>query len=332
MDRRELLKGLALTSFGPGSVKALAGAQAAPASTPPQPAATRTRSVEDSWPGKKRLLAIADADVWYNRQRKSYHHDASSHTLAVIELLGRESGDWVTVIRTDFKLLTKDINYGRNARTLNDFDAVFYMGGGPWDITDEQKDDLLSFVHEDGKGFIGGHASNGGTSILWREYAAMVGGDLVAEFPSITMPLVVEDPNFPGLQGLPREWSFREQFTILGPNFSRDTDDVIIRLDSSKFAERLASLSAEKDGSSLSDEEYRAKISKLIGLRTDGDYPIVWARKYGKGRVWYSTLGHLDATLDDPRIQQIYTGGIRWALGLVDADITPRAYPGKPYP
>src|SRR3984957_2466762 len=135
MDRRELLKGLAVTSFSPRAADALAGAQAANATTPPAPERThpptpdpaRPRSVEDTWPGKKKLLAIADADVWYNRQRQSYHHDASSHTLATIERLGRESGDWITVIRTDFKLLTKDINYGRNAPPLCLFFASFFL-------------------------------------------------------------------------------------------------------------------------------------------------------------------------------------------------------------
>jgi hypothetical protein len=313
MDRRELLKGLAIASYGAVSAKALYGEQAATTSvSTPAPAAPRTKSAEDTWPGKKKLLAIADADVWYNHQRKSYHHDASSHTLAIIERLGRESGDWVTVIRTDFKLLTKDTNYGRNARTLNDFDGIFFMGGGQWDITDEQKADLLSFVHEDGKGFVAGHAANGGGCIEWRDYAEMVGGDLVGEFPSSSMPIVVEDPKFPGMQGFPRE--FRDQFTILGPNFSRNIDHVIMRMDSSRFAEKLASLNAEKDGSTMTEEAYRARFEKLIGLRTDGDYPIVWARKYGKGRVWYSTFGHIETTLDDPHVQQMYTGGIRWAL------------------
>ena len=107
---------------------------------------------------------------------------------------------------------------------------------------------------------------------------------------------------------------------------------MILRLDSSRFAEKLASLNAEKEGSKMSDEAYRARIAKLIGVRTDGDYPLVWAKKYGKGRVWYSTFGHIDTSLDDSRLQEIYTGGIRWALGLVDADITPRPYPGKPNP
>jgi type 1 glutamine amidotransferase len=322
MNRRELLKGIAAASAGAVSAKALYGTQAAS----PLPAAAPKRMVDDVWPGKKKLLAIADPQEWYDSPT-SYHHDAGSHTLAVIERLGRESGDWVTVIRTDFHLLTKEINYGRNARTLNDFDAIFFLGGGPWNITDRQKADLLSFVHEDGKGFIAGHAANGGSLLKWPEYAEMIGGDLVGEFPSSEMPLIVEDPHFPGMQSFPQEFTFRDQFTILGPHYSRDVDHVIMRMDSSKFAGKFASLNAKKDSSLLSEEEYRARFEKLAALRPDGDYPIVWARKYGKGRVWYSSFGHPEQSLDDPRVQQMFTGGIRWALELADADITPRPFP-----
>jgi type 1 glutamine amidotransferase len=44
---------------------------------------------------------------------------------------------------------------------------------------------------------------------------------------------------------------------------------------------------------------------------------------YGKGRVFYSALGHAPATWDDPRVQEMYLGAIKWALGLVDAELTP---------
>jgi type 1 glutamine amidotransferase len=48
---------------------------------------------------------------------------------------------------------------------------------------------------------------------------------------------------------------------------------------------------------------------------------------YGKGRVNYSTLGHVDQNWDDPRVQKMYSEAIQWAMGLVDADATPRPLP-----
>ncbi len=318
MQRRELLKGLAIAAYAGLPAKALYGAQAqAPAES------SQIRRPDDPWPGKKRILAIADPEEWYSSP--GYHHDSASHTLATVERLGRESGAWITVIRTDMRLLTKQPIAGFNVRTLNDFDAVFYMGEGPWNITDQQKADLLSFVHEDGKGFIAGHAGNGGHLLLWPEYAKMIGGNLVGEFPTASMPIILEDPKFPGVQGFPHEFRFKDQFTLVGPNYSRDIDHVIMRMDPSKFEATFAALRPEGDSSRpVNLEQYRAHFRQLAALRTDGDYPIVWAKKYGKGRVWYSTFGHLEETMDDPRIQQMYVGAIKWALGLVDADITPQ--------
>ena len=297
-----------------------------PAKLAPQ---VRTQArADDPWPGKKKLLAIADPQEWYSSS--GYHHDSASHTLATIERLGRETGDWVTIIRTDMRLLTKQPIEGRNVRTLNDFDAIFYMGEGPWNITDQQKADLLSFVHDDGKGFVAGHAGNGGHLLLWPEYAQMIAGNLVGEFPSATLPIIVEDPNFPGMSGFPHEFSFKDQYTIVGPNYSRAVDDVIMRLDSSRFPAVFSQLQPERDfGRPTSSEQFRGIFTKLAALRADGDFPIVWARHYGKGRVWYSTFGHLEQTMDDPRIQQMYIGAIRWALGLKNADITPHPFEAR---
>ncbi len=203
MERRNFLKGLAAASCGAVAGETLAQAQAAAGaqSNRPEPHllaqdSAASRPPDDPWPGKKRILAIADPEEWYSSP--GYHHDAASHTLATVERLGRETGAWITVVRTDMHLLTKQPIPGFNVRNLNNFDAVFYMGEGPWNISDQQKKDLLSFVHEDGKGFIAGHAGNGGHLLLWPEYAEMIGGNLVGEFPSADMHIIVEDPKFPG--------------------------------------------------------------------------------------------------------------------------------------
>ena len=146
----------------------------------------------------------------------------------------------------------------------------------------------------------------------------------MGEFPSANLPIIVEDPNFPGLSNFPHEFLFKDQYTIVGPNYSRDVDHVIMRLDSSKFDATFAALQPERDfGRSVSQQEFRGIFTRLAGLRKDGDFPIVWAKSYGKGRVWYSTFGHLEQTMDDQHIEQMYIGAIRWALGLTTADITP---------
>ena len=41
---------------------------------------------------------------------------------------------------------------------------------------------------------------------------------------------------------------------------------------------------------------------------------------YGKGRVYYTTLGHVEANWDKPEIQKMITEAIKWAMGLENAD------------
>jgi type 1 glutamine amidotransferase len=68
----------------------------------------------------------------------------------------------------------------------------------------------------------------------------------------------------------------------------------------------------------------------LKGLRADLDFPVAWAKTYGKGNVYWNTLGHPDEAWDDPRVQRMYLGAIRWALGLETYSPQPHAIPVTP--
>ena len=59
------------------------------------------------------------------------------------------------------------------------------------------------------------------------------------------------------------------------------------------------------------------------GVQPGDSYP-----KHGRGctardDVFYSAFAHAPATWDNPQIQEMYLGAIKWALGVVDADVTP---------
>jgi uncharacterized protein len=61
--------------------------------------------------------------------------------------------------------------------------------------------------------------------------------------------------------------------------------------------------------------------------RQDRDFAVTWAKTYGKGRVFYSTLGHVEQNWDDPHMQKMYVEAIKWAMGISQGDATPRARP-----
>ena len=79
---------------------------------------------------------------------------------------------------------------------------LFYTGG-TLEMDDQQKADFLSFIHDDGKGFIGVHSATI-TFTKWPEYGEMIGG-YFDEHPWNTFdaPILVEDAAFPGMKQWP---------------------------------------------------------------------------------------------------------------------------------
>jgi type 1 glutamine amidotransferase len=232
----------------------------------------------------KRVLAWADTLT-------GYQHDSISHALAVMEKLGRESGAFDLYIRTDSQWITRQPVPlpARNAHNLNDFDAIFYFGTGD-NLNAAQKKDLLAFVHDDGKGFVGAHTGDD-AFFDWPEFAEMIGGWFDGHpWGVFDAPVIVEDTNFPAMRHLPERFTIRDEI-YQHKNFSRDRVHVLARLDASKL-----------------------DYTKPNIHREDHDFPVAWSKMYGKGRVFYSTFGHAAETWDDPRVQKIYLEAIRWAL------------------
>jgi len=85
-------------------------------------------------------------------ETKGFEHDSISAAMAAVFDMGQESGLWDTTIRTDTELLTKK-DLGRNAKNLSYFDVlVFASTTGELDMDASQKQDMLSFIHDDGRG------------------------------------------------------------------------------------------------------------------------------------------------------------------------------------
>ena len=50
--------------------------------------------------------------------------------------------------------------------------------------------------------------------------------------------------------------------------------------------------------------------------RKDADFPAAWTKTYGKGRVFYSTLGHARELWDTPWMQRMYFEALKWTMGI----------------
>jgi type 1 glutamine amidotransferase len=235
-------------------------------------------------------------------QSKGYQHESISTAMVTLYNLGRSSGRWDTVFRTDCTAITrKPLKWG--ARNLNDFDAVVFFTDGNLDMDDAQKTDLLAFVRDDGKGFIGIHSA-AITFLAWPEYGAMLGGTFDGHpWGEFDAPLVVEDAAFPGMRHLPRAFTLRDEIYQI-KDFSRERVRVLLHLDAS-----------------------RVDLSRKGVHRTDGDFAVSWARNYGKGRVLYNGLGHTRDVWDQPAIQKMWLEMVEWSMGIIPGDATPLAAP-----
>jgi type 1 glutamine amidotransferase len=249
-------------------------------------------------PPKKKLLAIGEV--------KGFEHDSVSHALATLEKLGRQTGLWDTYIRTDNELITKQKLAAGNARNLNYFDAVIFYTTGDLGLSDQQKQDLLSFVRDDGKGFLGTHSATD-TYYSWPEYAELIGG-WFNEHPwgQVHCQIRTEDKTFPATAHFPAEFPFYDEIYQFKEPYSRDKVRVLQSVDPASV-----------------------DLKNPRVHRTDQDFAVTWVHNYGKGRVFYSSLGHRDEVWDMPDIQKMWIEAVKWVMGMTDGDATPRPKPAK---
>jgi type 1 glutamine amidotransferase len=149
---------------------------------------------------------------------------------------------------------------------------VLFYTGGTLEVDDQQKAAFLSFMRDDGKGFIALHSAAIAFT-KWPECIEMVGGTF-DEHPWSTFaaPIVVEDRSFPGMQQWPKEFALIDEIYQM-TDFSRENTRVLTRLDATKLD---------------------LKNPKVH--RKDRDFAVTPVKTYGKGRVFYTTLGHVERT------------------------------------
>ncbi|MCP5118695.1 MAG: ThuA domain-containing protein [bacterium] len=232
-----------------------------------------------------------------------FAHDSVSAAMYMMEKIGRESGLFDVRFHTDTELITKKKLRG-NKKNLDWFDAVMFYGQGELPLTDEQKADLMSFIREDGKGFLGGHSATDAFRKSWPEYIEMVGGSFNRHPWHEDVRIIVEDRTFPATKHFPESFEITDEIYQLD-KYSRDKVRVLMSLD-------------------VETVDLNAKFV----ARDDKDFAIAWVREWGKGRVFNCVLGHREAVYDRPDMQKMWLEAARWVLGMTKGDTTPLPKPG----
>lgn len=242
---------------------------------------------------RKALLA------WADTRNGQAQHASTSHALAVVERLGYESGLWDTFIRTDSHIIFNqarktDGTPASGGPSLNSVDGIFFLGHREVPIESQQKAELLAFVRS-GKGFVAAHT--GLTAFeSWPEFGDMLGATYGGHLFTGPGRMINEQPS----NSIVRHWGsvaeFNDEF-YRAASLSRDKVDVLLRFDPASA------------GNS--------------GLPADGDFPLVWTKMYGQGRVVYSSLSHSTEAWDIRNVQVMMFEAIKWSLGISDAPVQP---------
>jgi type 1 glutamine amidotransferase len=114
--------------------------------------------------------------------------------------------------------------------------------------------------------------------------------------------MLVTSPEFPGVKGLGKSFSmFEEWFT-----FQKLSDDLHVILVQATDA--------------MKPEGPRPKKQELYDRPP---FPATWARRHGKARVFYTSLGHFNHVWTNKTFQKILLGAVAWTMGNAQADVTP---------
>ncbi|MBV9265593.1 MAG: ThuA domain-containing protein, partial [Acidobacteriaceae bacterium] len=180
--------------------------------------------------------------------------------------------------------------------SLENVDAIFFLGHREIELDADEKADLMAFVHDEGKGFVAAHTALTAFE-SWPEFGELLGGRFAGHpWGNVEGPVINEEPNFPATKHFPQIFTIKDEF-YLPKEFSRDKIDVLLRLDARKLE------------------------ASQSPVESSADVPLAWAKMYGKGRVFYSSFAHDASTWDNPAIQKMYLEAIKWALGLTDAQV-----------
>jgi type 1 glutamine amidotransferase len=204
--------------------------------------------------------------------------------------------------------------------SLKEFDAVFFEttedltregGDKQPPMPKEGKKALIDFVAS-GKGFVGAHCASDTFHSAERgfknqapdkqdPYIRMLGGEFIKHGGQQKAWMRVADPKFPGVDGV-KDFQLHEEWYSL-KNFSPDLHVILVQ-----------------DCTGMHDIDYDRPA-----------FPATWARKHEKGRVFYTSMGHREDVWENPLFQQILLGGLSWAFGNVEADVTPNIKEAAPH-
>jgi type 1 glutamine amidotransferase/sugar phosphate isomerase/epimerase len=244
-------------------------------------------------PARPRKLLVTDIQMYSG-------HSTIPHGNHMIELMAKYTGAFEPTFSNDPELLKYP--------TIKEFDAVFFNNVCGMVHNDPAvREGILRFVREGG-GLGGNHAVTY-ANLNWPEFADMMGG-WAGQHRVEEQVLKIDDPTSPLMKPFGTEpFTHTDEFYIFPPYspYSREKQRVLMSIDVEK-----------------SDRGFGGRFSEL-STRPDQDYGVAWVKGYGKGRTYFTPLGHTTIMYTDKRWTAHLLAAIQYLLGDIEHDETPSA-------
>lgn len=242
---------------------------------------------------------------------RGFVHGSIPYGALAFQLMGKKTHAYTATISDDIAMFEPE--------TLNQFDAVVMVsttgdlftppGIEKLSPAAQQrarqrekrlKQSFLDFIRS-GHGLVGVHAATD-CCYRWSDYGDLIGAYFWGHPWHEDVAIKLDDPGHPlcrvfdghGFHVTDEIYQFRAPY-------SRDKLRVLLSLDT------------QHTNMDKGDRIHR----------TDGDFAVSWVRSYGKGRVFYCSLGHRNEIFWNPTLMRYYLAGIQFAFGDLSADTTP---------
>ena len=178
--------------------------------------------------------------------------------------------------------------------------AVWHQVSG--DVLDEAQRAALRSWLEAGGGWVGIHGAGGDGEYAWAWYrdvlvgAQFIGHPMGPQFQDAK--LVIGDRAHPATRELPESLVHNEEWYSFDQSVRAKGYRVLATVDESSYEPRLRMLGMDRD------------------LSMGADHPVIWSHCVGRGRAFYSALGHQAKSYQAPEMEKLLAGAIAWAARL----------------
>lgn len=185
-----------------------------------------------------------------------------------------------------------------NEEDLKKFQVVVWNNVSGDVLTEEQRAALKNWI-EQGGGWVGIHGAGGDPAYQWDWYVDTLIG---AQFVGHTMhpqfqdaDVLVADPQLSLTKHLPSRWQLsQEEWYAFDDNPRKKGYEIILSID---------------------EDSYITKGSTFFGVDSmEGEHPLAWRHRLGRGRVFYNAIGHQAHTYEVPEYQQLMNNALIWAM------------------